>query len=123
VSERADSTLSEQESPGPAESEDRTLSRFDPMLRALMTFGLVEQDHDGAEDASKEWRLTAAAQRRMQSLVAPAPPAEKLIYFGHRCGSCGEHAPTRISSGTFLCDACRSTPVAELAPRREPRPA
>jgi hypothetical protein len=123
VSERADSTGGEQQGPGPVEVEDPTLSRFDPMLRALMTFGLVEQDHDGGDDASAPWRLTAAVQRRMQALVAPAPPAEKLIYFGHRCGSCGEHAPTRISSGTFLCDACRNTPVAELAPRREPRPA
>jgi len=123
MSERADSKGSEQPSPKPVEAEDRTLSRFDPMLRALMTFGLVEQDHDGVDDASTTWRLTAAAQRRLQALVTPVPPAEKLIYFGHRCGSCGEHAPTRISSGTFLCDACRNTPVDELAPRREPRPA
>ncbi len=123
MSERADSTGSEQQGPRPVEAEDPALLRFDPMLRALMTFGLVEQDHDGADDASVQWRLTAAAQRRLQALVSPAPPAEKLIYFGHRCGACGEHAPTRMSSGRFLCDACRTAPVDELAPRREPRPA
>jgi ribosomal protein L37AE/L43A len=121
VSERADSTGSEQAGSKPVEAEDPTLSRFDPMLRALMTFGLVEQDHDGAEVVAGRWHLTTAVQRRLQTLVAPAPPAEKLIYFGHRCSSCGEHAPTRISSGAFLCDACRTTPVDELAPRREPR--
>ncbi len=88
-----------------------------------MTFGLVEQDRDAPADGPPAWRLTAPVQRRLQSLVAPAPPADKLIYFGHRCSGCGEHAPTRMSSGAFLCDSCRATPADELAPRREPRPA
>ncbi len=120
MSERADLDGSEPVAPRTVEAEDPVISRFDPMLRSLLAFGLVEADGD---DGTAQWRLVPAVQRRLQSLVSPAPPADKLIYFGHRCGSCGEHAPTRISSGTFLCDACRTTPVEELIARRQPRPA
>ncbi len=100
----------------PAEPRDANLDRFDPMLRALVTFGLVEPESgdDGRDtgDArnggrTARWRLIPAVQRRLEELVAPAPPADKLIYFGHRCASCGQHAPTRMHSGVLLCDACR----------------
>ncbi|MGH9046589.1 MAG: hypothetical protein ACRDVW_04665 [Acidimicrobiales bacterium] len=117
MSERADWDGVELPKPKAVDLEDATLARFDPLLRALITFRLV-QPADGDAD-SGHWELTAAVQRRLESLVTPAPPAEKLIYFGHRCSSCGEHGPTRISSGAFLCDSCRKIPVEELAPRRE----
>jgi hypothetical protein len=103
----------------PAEPADSTLARFDPMLRALVTFGLVEPDGVEAlsgEDPRPGWRLIPAVQRRLESLVAPAPPADKLIYFGHRCSSCGEHGPTRMSSGAFVCENCRRAVAAEQAP-------
>ena len=90
--------------------EPAVMSRFDPMLRGLITFGLVERDPEGSE-----WRLVPAAQRRLDSLFSPSPPAEKLIYFGHRCGSCNERGPTRFSAGAFLCDDCRRQIEPDLA--------
>jgi hypothetical protein len=115
----------------PAEPKEATLARFDPVLRALVAFGLVEHDpehaeHDGEDgrpdghengNGQGAWRLIPAVQRRLESLVAPAPPAEKLIYFGHRCAACGEHAPTRMHSGVLLCDACRQEPPPPLRDR------
>ena len=102
----------------PVETQDATLARFDPMLRALVTFGLVEPDRPGSNgDEDHHWRLIPAVERRLDSLVPPAPPVEKLIYFGHRCGSCGEHGPTRFRAGTYLCEACRD-PATEPTSRR-----
>ena len=117
VSDRADSMAGR----NPAgietvEPEDPTVARFDPMLRALLTFGLVEPERPEAGGEGQGWRLIPAVQHRLRSLVTPAPPAEKLIYFGHRCGSCGEHGPTRNVSGVYLCDECRHQPVEELRP-------
>ncbi len=98
--------------------DDVTLARFDPMLRALVTFGLVEPDAaDGGDHPSTGWHLIPAVQHRLESLVAPTPPADKLIYFGHRCASCGEPGPTRMQSGVLLCDSCR-----QVAGERELRP-
>jgi len=90
-------------------------ARFDPVLRTLMTFGLVVEDPN-EDGGPRQWVLTPAAQRRLVALSSPAPPPDKLIYFGHRCGSCGEHAPTRFTAGTFLCGACRES-AAALAQR------
>jgi hypothetical protein len=102
----------------PAGPADATLARFDPMLRALVTFGLVEPDGEPDNGGPRpSWHLIPAVQRRLESLVAPSPPAEKLIYFGHRCGSCGEHGPTRMSDGAFLCAACATAAGTERAPR------
>jgi hypothetical protein len=102
----------------PVETEEATLARFDPMLRALVTFGLVEPERAGSNgDGGHHWRLNPAVERRLDSLVPPAPPVEKLIYFGHRCGACGEHGPTRLRGGAYLCEACRE-PTAERSPRR-----
>jgi hypothetical protein len=107
----------------PADPKDATPSRFDPMLRALVDFGLVEsvpvEDADGAGQTGRSlWILTPAVQRRLSTLVSPAPPADKLIYFGHRCSSCGEHAPTRLQAGVHVCDACRGPRATEPARRR-----
>jgi hypothetical protein len=112
VSDRADTMTTE-----PAEPRDANLDRFDSVLRALVTYGLVEQESENGDDRgdneapgrTSRWRLIPAVQRRLEALVPPAPPADKLIYFGHRCASCGQHAPTRMHSGVLLCDACRES--------------
>jgi hypothetical protein len=94
----------------PVDPETAAVARFDPVLRTLMTFRLVEPDdaeETNSDDVSRQWRLTPAVQRRLNSLAFPAPPADKLVYFGHRCSSCGEHAPTWSIAGAFLCSACR----------------
>jgi len=99
--------------------EPATVARFDPMLRALISFGLVEREPDAAGDGAPAWRLIPAVQCRLESLHAPSPPADKLIYFGHRCRSCGEHGPTRMLGGVFLCESCRHA----VEERREHRDA
>lgn len=103
----------------PLEPKDVALARFDPMLRALVAFGLVERD-SAEEDGRGQWRLSPPVQRRLASLVSPAPPADKLIYFGHRCASCREHAPTRLRAGVLLCDECRDAAAQADEPRSQP---
>jgi hypothetical protein len=95
----------------PIDPDDAAAARFDPVLRTLMTFGLVVEESNQSP-GTRQWILTPAAQRRLVALASPAPPPDKLIYFGHRCGACGEHAPTRFSGGTFLCGSCRESPAA-----------
>ncbi|MGH9044559.1 MAG: hypothetical protein ACRDVP_06965 [Acidimicrobiales bacterium] len=95
----------------PAEPEDIKVTRFDPMLRTLMSFGLVER----IGGAGGEWRLTAGVQQRLNALVKPQPETDRLIYFGHRCGSCGGHGPTMIVSGSYLCGTCRQGAALETS--------
>jgi hypothetical protein len=76
--------------------------RFDALLRELITFGLV--DRTGGDEA--EWHLHQLVQRRLDTLAAPAPPVDKLLYFGHRCAACNEHRPTKLVSGRYVCEAC-----------------
>jgi hypothetical protein len=81
---------------------DSMVARFDALLRDLITFGLAEPTYD----PDRPWQLTPAAQRRLEALASPTPPADKLIYFGHRCAGCGEHRATKFRGGTFVCQPC-----------------
>lgn len=78
-------------------------TRFDALLRNLLTFGLVERDPSGSRPA---WRLSDQAQERLDRLSAPPPVAGELLYFGHRCSACGEHRPTRLRGGAYVCERC-----------------
>ena len=82
-------------------SQDST--RFDALLRNLLAFGLVEHDRSTTSDA---WRLSDHAQSRLDPLDAPQPVVGELLYFGHRCAACGEHSPTRLRGGAYVCDRC-----------------
>jgi len=90
--------------------ETRSGSPLDPLLRELLNFGVAEHDPvDGS------WRLTESAQRRLGELASPRPPAEKLIYFGHRCAACGQLRPTRLRTQGLVCDDCTSREPTEWA--------
>ncbi len=78
---------------------------LDPLLRELLDFGVVELDPAG------DWRLIESAQRRLRELAAPRPPDEKIIFFGHRCSSCGQLRPTRLDTHGLVCDECRRAPT------------
>lgn len=78
-------------------------TRFDPLLRNLLAFGLVEPDRSGDVPG---WRLSDQAQARLDYLGAPPTVAGELLYFGHRCSICGEHSPTRLRSGAYVCERC-----------------
>ena len=80
-------------------------TRFDPLLRQLLDFHLVEL---AMRDGSAIFQLSAGAEQRLQELVAPTPDADKLVSFTHRCAVCGEKRPTRRRHGASVCDPCWS---------------
>lgn len=90
-------------------AEDRQLAhQFDPLLRELLTFGLVAKDLDGD---SVRWVLTEEVQRRLTSLDRPAPDQSSMFFVGHRCDRCRDHTVTRRIADARLCARC----VAEVA--------
>lgn len=93
-------------------TDDDRLSTFDPLLRELLTFKLVEADD---EAGVRTWHLTEDACRRLAHLAAPPPPEEKVVHFSRRCVRCGEHRPTRRHSEGFVCEECSREPRAEPA--------
>ena len=100
---------------------DRAIQTYDPLLRDLITWGLVERDEE-------RWALSERAQRRLSELAeASAPwPAEQTVYFGHRCERCDTRALTRLREGAYVCDACWSRrgteePVGRIVTSHRPR--
>lgn len=100
---------------------DHPIERFDPLLRNLLTFGLVQQDASGA------WRLTDDAARRLDWLATldqRSRTSGVVIYFGHNCAGCHEAGPTRRHEDRYLCDPCRRAAIATAgAAGPEARPA
>jgi ribosomal protein S14 len=92
---------------------DRLSTPFDPLLRELLTFNLVEADD---EEGVRRWHLTEDACRRLAHLAAPPPPEEKVVHFSRRCVRCGEHRPTRRHSEGFVCEECSREPVVSKDP-------
>jgi hypothetical protein len=80
---------------------DRSIQTFDPLLRDLITWGLVSSD-------GERWDLSERAQRRLSELAASSGPwpVEQTVYFGHRCAGCGTKALTRLREGVHVCDSC-----------------
>ena len=80
---------------------DRSIHTFDPLLRDLITWGLVASD-------GERWELSERAQRRLSELAAASGPwpAEQTVYFGHHCHGCGLKALTRLRDGAYVCDTC-----------------
>jgi len=81
----------------------RPFIRFDPLLRQLLDFRLVEL---AMRDGGAVFQLSPEAEQRLQELVAPTPDADKLVSFTHRCAVCGEKRPTRHRHGASVCDPC-----------------
>lgn len=89
------------------------LSRqFDPLLRELMAFSLVEKK-ETSEGVS--WVLTTAAQRRLSALDHPIPSGSSMFVVGHRCDGCREHAVTRRVGERLLCARCQALPEQRAA--------
>lgn len=86
----------------------RPSTQFDPLLRDLLAFNLVESEE---VDGVRSWRLTEVAHRRLAQLAAPPPPEDKVVYFSRRCVRCGEHRPTRRRSDEFVCEGCWQPPT------------
>jgi hypothetical protein len=84
---------------------DQLRDTFNPILRNLLEADLVVQvdEADG-----RTWQLVNKAQRRLDELApGKAPPAEELVYFDHRCWTCGEQRATYFVAQGYLCAPCR----------------
>lgn len=97
--------------------EEHPIERFDPLLRNLLSWGLVERTAEGG------WRLRPETHARLDRLahVTDRAEASEIVYFGHSCASCRSSGMTRLRDGVYLCDSCRR--AADLAAVATPLPA
>lgn len=98
------------------EPRNYRIDRFDPLLRDLLSWGLVHNgrddgDGDGTDSdpGAARWQLTDQAQQRLSELATRvAPPAsDQVLYLDRLCAHCRQRLPTRLTEAGFLCDACR----------------
>lgn len=92
------------------------IERFDPLLRNLLAWCLVDQDDDG------RWSLRPEVGQRLTQLTELTrhdAPSE-VVYFGHACATCRANGLTRLRDGRYLCDGCRR--AADLAAVATPLP-
>jgi ribosomal protein L37AE/L43A len=88
------------------ESEHRyPIETFDPLLRDLVAWGLVDRQ-DG--DTGEAWKLVPAAQRRLDELLSPTrlPGAGADVYLDRRCADCQHRGLTRLHEEIYVCDSC-----------------
>jgi hypothetical protein len=88
------------------------IERFDPHLRDLVYWGLVERR---GTNAKAPWQLVPEAQRRLDELQAfTVPDAAADVYLDHRCADCSRRGLTRLHGDSFVCDTCWSERQARL---------
>lgn len=84
------------------------VERFDPLLRDLLAFGLIEAE------SGDHWALAPEVQQRLTALLAAQrPSAAVMLHFGFACARCHASGITRLHEGEHLCDACIEQVVAE----------
>jgi hypothetical protein len=95
--------------------DPRNGNHLDPILRELLVFDVVSRDpSDG------RWHLSEQAHQRLDQLATPRPPAEKLIYFGHRCSVCRQLRPTRLRAHGLVCEECVTVTTAAWGHQQHP---
>jgi len=92
------------------------IERFDPLLRNLLAWGLVEE----AEDGSWSMRQDASARLTQLGQLTRRDAPSEVVYFGHACAICRSNGLTRRIGERYLCDGCRRT--AEVAAVATPLP-
>jgi ribosomal protein L37AE/L43A len=100
-------------------ASEREIRTFDPLLRDLLTWGLVFEDDE-------RWVLADRVADRLRQLAAERGPwpSEQTVYFDHRCAMCDTRRLTRFRDGDYVCDSCwRSRAVATPRPAEEAPPA
>lgn len=94
---------------------DQPVEAFNPLLRSLLTWELVERVE--LVDGSHEWVLTETSQRRLDALTQVRQrAATSLAYLDHWCAGCRQQRLTHLVEGRYLCDACRSSAPERPAP-------
>lgn len=81
---------------------DHPVEQFDPLLRNLLAWRLVEETSDG-------WCLRKDVAERVGKLASTShrSTASERVYFGHACARCHSSGLTRLQDGQYLCDPCR----------------
>ncbi len=95
------------------------IQTFDPLLRDLVGWGLVERQD---QEAAGPWQLVPDAQRRLDELLSPTliPSVGADVFLNRLCGQCHQRGLTRLRGESYLCNTCLAEqpqpPEAELAP-------
>jgi ribosomal protein L37AE/L43A len=93
---------------GTEDVSDHPVERFDPLLRNMLAWNLVDETEGG-------WELRPEVAERLSRLAGytrrDGPSA--VVYFGHICAGCKSNGLTRFRDGQYLCDDCRR--AADLA--------
>jgi hypothetical protein len=100
------------------------IETFDPLLRDLVGWGLVERSEEGTGTG---WQLVPAAQQRLDDLLAPSGATGTGtgadVYLNRLCADCHQRGLTRLRGECYLCDRCWTVredgPVEEVT---EPSP-
>jgi hypothetical protein len=106
--------------PGPLPPAGIPVDAFNPLLRSLLSWGLVERRHDSG---GHRWVLIKEAQERLE-LLAPRPRSSPgaLAYLDHWCAQCREQKLTHLRDGRYLCEQCERAESGTLSsPSPEPK--
>jgi ribosomal protein L37AE/L43A len=92
--------------PRPASNQHFQVEAFNPLLRSLLSWGLVRRVQ--TDDGARQWELTEEAQQRLDELTPERQRAtETLAYLDHSCSSCRQQRLTHLVDGHFLCAECQ----------------
>ena len=85
---------------------DHAVEAFNPLLRSLLTWELVERVE--LPDGSHQWELTASTQQRLDELTRfPRRAVTSLVYLDHWCAGCRQQRLTHLVESRYLCEACQ----------------
>ncbi len=87
---------------------DYPIDRFDPLLRDLAGWGLVERR---ATKTRATWQLAPAAQRRLEELLPASQMVspQAVVYLDRLCAECHQRELTRLHGDLYVCDRCWAT--------------
>lgn len=109
--------------PHAVQREAVPVEAFNPLLRSLLSWELVERREDGA--GGHYWALIDEAQARLEALTPrKRRPAAALAYLDHWCARCRQQRLTHLIDGRYLCEECERAESATgdlTAPRPEPK--
>jgi hypothetical protein len=96
---------------------------FNPLLRSLLSWELVERREDA--EGGHHWALIDEAQERLESLTPrPRRSTAALAYLDHWCARCRQQRLTHLIEGRYLCEDCEraeSSTGDVSTPRPEPK--
>jgi hypothetical protein len=102
--------------PRAAETQAFPVEAFNPLLRSLLSWGLVERVE--FDVGSHHWELTDAAQQRLDQLTPERRRASAtLAYLDHWCSSCRQQHLTHLVDGSYLCVECQELQTSGQRPQ------